>query len=305
MKPIALLLLWLLLTFFTLFAQAQDTLYLAFGSNIDQSEQNKALVSALCAYLAEELHVPLYPVMTKGAGAFVEICRTQQIDIALVNTLGYVLAKYQMDIEPLLVVATPDGKPIAYRSCLLANAQSGIESVDELMEQGSRQVFLFVNPGSTSGHLIPRLQLKRLGLEPELVFQDIAFGGDHKTTARLIAEGEFQVGACSYTDLEAMIAAGKLDASQLKILWKSEPIVNGPVAVRTSLSVEMKEKIAAAFKNMPLKKPDLHEKVIHLWHNTHGKEVHYMRAEDRFYDYIREIASSMEELALLVSLYTN
>lgn len=306
MKHFALFLLWLALTFFTLFAQAQDTLYIAFGSNIDQSEQTKSLVAGLCAYLTEELQTPVYPVMTKGAGAFVETCRTQQIDIGLVNTFGYVLAKYQADIEPLLVVATSEGEAIGYRSCLLANAQSGIDSVDELAAQGSSLIFLFVNPGSTSGHLIPRLQLKRLlGLEPEFIFQDIAFGSDHKTTARLVAEGKFQVGACSYTDLEAMIAAGELDPAQVKILWKSEPIINGPVAVRASLSPEIKEKIAVAFESMPAKNPALHEKVIHLWHNTRGKEVRYIRAEDKLYDYIREIASSMEELALLVSLYAN
>ncbi|WP_038030140.1 phosphate/phosphite/phosphonate ABC transporter substrate-binding protein [Thermonema rossianum] len=305
MKRLALLLLWLALTLFTLFAKAQDTLYIAFGSNIDQSEQTKSLVAGLCTYLAEELQLPVYPVMTKGAGAFVEACRTQQIDIGLVNTFGYVLAKYQLDIEPLLVVAGAGGEPIGYRSCLLAHAQSNIHAVDELAAKGSGLVFLFVNPGSTSGHLIPRLQLKRLGLEPEFVFQDIAFGGDHKSTARLIAEGKFLVGACSFTDLEAMIAAGEIDSSQVKILWKSEPIINGPVAVRASLSPAIKEKIALAFETMPEKNPALHEKVVHLWHNTQGQTVRYIRANDQLYDYIREIASSMEELALLVSLYAN
>ena len=75
--------------------------------------------------------------------------------------------------------------------------------------------------------------------------------------------------------------------------------------MRASLSPAIKEKIALAFETMPEKNPALHEKVVHLWHNTQGQTVRYIRANDQLYDYIREIASSMEELALLVSLYAN
>lgn len=280
----------------------QDTLYLGFGSNINQSEQSKALVAGLCTYLSEQIGKPVYPVQTKGAGAFVEALRAQKIDLALVNTFGYVLARHHIDIEPLLVVAQ-DNKPISYSSCIVAHVASGLRSLQDLKKQAGRQVFLFVNPGSTSGHLVPRLQLNRMGLQPEFAFSDIAFAGDHVTAAEQLANGTYQVGACACDDLEKLFSEGKIGRDQLFILWRSEPIVNGPVAVRTDLASSLKQSIAAAFVQMPEKNAALHEKVVRLWHNTDQKAVHYISAQDSWYNYIRSIAASMEELALLVSLY--
>ncbi|MEM9981359.1 MAG: phosphate/phosphite/phosphonate ABC transporter substrate-binding protein, partial [Bacteroidota bacterium] len=233
----------------------------------------------------------------------IEAIKENKIDIVLLNTFGYVLAAYDAPIEPLLVVSNNGNQPTAYQSCILAHAGTQITSTQMLKEKASDLVFNFVKSSSTSGHLVPRLYLNSMSLQPEYFFNDIAFAGSHYKLAEKINTGEAQVGACSYTDLQKWVTEGKLDENNFKVLWTSKPIVNGPISIKKSLSPNNKQAIKSAFLALPKEKKELYQQLSKIWHNVQPGST-LIEAQDDLYNPIREMADSMEELSILVGLYS-
>ncbi len=116
-----------------------------------------------------------------------------------------------------------------------------------------------------------------------------------------MASGEAKVGASSFTDYEAFVKEGKIGKDKINILWKSEPIVNGPIAVRKSLPEAQKKQIKEVLEKLPADNAPLQQKLRKIWHNT-TEETRYVAAKDQFYDSIRKMADSVEELLIVMEL---
>jgi len=277
-----------------------DTLYVGIGSNIAKNNENKGLLIALTTHLSQKLNRPV-KVITDKTKAITDACQQGKIDIALLNTFGYVLGAETKAIEPLLVIADAQGKPIAYQSFIGAHPSTGIKTMEQLREKAGQYDFTFVNPASTSGHLIPRLHLDQIDLQPDLSFANIVYGDTHLQTLQKMASGEAKVGASSFTDYEVLVKEGKIGKDKINILWKSKPIVNGPIAVRKSLPEAQKKQIKEVFEKLPADNAPLQQKLRKIWHNT-TEETTYVLAKDQFYDPIRKMADSVEELMIVMEL---
>ena len=53
----------------------------------------------------------------------------------------------------------------------------------------------------------------------EFFGKESSFSGSHDKTAKLVEAGTFQVGALNYITYDTMVAEGKLDPEQCKIIW--------------------------------------------------------------------------------------
>lgn len=281
---------------------AQNVLYIGVGSNISKSTESQQAAEELAAYFSQKLGVPA-KINSLKPGKTLEQIQEGKLDMALMNTFGYVLASSEGNMEGLVVVANQQKEAISYKSCILAHPSSQINNTDQLKKEASKHIFGFVTASSTSGHLVPRLYLNRLDLQPEISFKDVVFAGSHKDLIQKVSNNEIKVGATSYTDLEQLIAEGKYKKEQFKVIWVSEAIVNGPVSVRKDLPEATKKKLQEIWLALPTENPALNQKIVKFWHNTDKNSI-FVPAQNSLYDSIRRMADSMEEISLLVGLYS-
>ena len=62
---------------------------------------------------------------------------------------------------------------------------------------------------------------QHLQKSPEELFSTLGFSDDHSRTIALVQSGAYQVGAVNYSVLESELAAGKIDPSQVAVIWET------------------------------------------------------------------------------------
>ena len=151
-------------------------------------------------------------------------------------------------VEPIFVSAEADGST-GYIAPMYVRADSDIHSLED-MEGYS---LAYADPNSTSGYIVPRFELRRAGINEEEFFSRTGFGGGHEQAVIAVLQGQYDAGvtwasgqgdpAEGYTrgNLRRMIDNGLLDMSDLRIIWESPIIPNGPVVIRQALPQEVKD----------------------------------------------------------------
>ena len=178
------------------------------------------------------------------------------LDAGILGASGYAKAYLTNPdaVEPRLVKTNMDGK-FTYYSIGFARKDSGIKSLDDM--KGKR--FGFGDPNSTSGYLIPLVELPKAGysMKPGEYFSEIKFTGGHEQTIVAVKNGDVDAGvtwadglgdwADGYNSgaLRKAVDAGIVDMNDLVEIWKSQPIPEGPFVVRKALPADVKDKFTA------------------------------------------------------------
>jgi phosphonate transport system substrate-binding protein len=212
--------------------------------------------------------------------ATVEAMRAKRIDAAYFGPFSYVLAAEVAEARVFVVPGTPDGITTTYNSLIVTHSASGITTLEELKGRN----FAFVDPASTSGHLIPRATLVKAGIEPDRDMKTI-FAGGHDASLLAINGKRVDAGAVSSTQHKRMIDAGVVDGANLITLATSDPIPSSPFAARASLDASLAERLKEAFLEAHNHiEPEIRRELI-------GSETNrYVVADDTLYDPIREVA---------------
>ena len=185
-------------------------------------------------YLAEKVGRPFeLTVTTDWAGIAVALANGQ-VDCAWMGPWGYVLAKDRAGAEALAVVEY-QGKPTYYAVII---AQPGL-TIDKFPEDAKGMSISFADTGSTSGWLIPSYWFKTQGIDPKTYFK-YRDGASHPANDIAVASGQVDLATDYNRNLDAMIAAGRIKADQVKIVWRSEPLPNDALAVRRDLDPGLK-----------------------------------------------------------------
>ncbi len=174
------------------------------------------------------------------------------IDYAWLGASAYAKA-YLTDPESVEVMLTKQNvdDSTGYYSIGIARKDSGITS----MEQAQGKVFAFADPNSTSGYLVPAVQLaEQLGALEEY-FAEVKFSGGHEQTIVGVMNGDFAAGVTwadglgAWEDgynsgaLRRAVDAGLADMNELVEIWKSDLIPEGPMVVRKALPQDVKDKV--------------------------------------------------------------
>ncbi|HAS41905.1 MAG TPA: hypothetical protein DCS93_15600 [Microscillaceae bacterium] len=289
-------------------AWGQKPLVLGVSTDVSNIVVRKNASKAIAAYLSTKLNRKIEVVLPEKNKQLIEMLQDKKVDIAFLNTFGYILTSAEANITPIAVISSNGSTPTSYKSCIIKNRSvNKINSINDIKkkEVAANISFKFVNPTSTSGHLIPRLYFNSLGLNyTESHFKEVTFGNNHQNTIMQIKQNKADLGACSYEDLQKLIQQGKLKKEDLKVLWVSKPIVNGPIAVRKDLDANTQKTLTEAFLKMADEAPQLQAKVKKIWH-AKGDKPYFVKAQDVWYNPIREMANSIEELILILSYYTD
>lgn len=187
------------------------------------------------------------------------------IDMAWLGASGY--AKTFLSdpeaVEPILVKVNNDGG-YGYYSIGFARKDSGITDLAGM----KGKVFGFGDPNSTSGFLIPSIEIPQATgatMTSGDYFGEVKFSGGHEQTIVGVNNGDFDAGVTwadglgNWEDgynsgaLRKAVDAGLVDMNDLVQIWRSKPIPEGPVVLRKSLPEDVKLKMTglmASLKSM-------------------------------------------------------
>ena len=230
------------------------------------------------AYLSEKLGVPVEIQVTSDYTAAIEAMRAKHIDMAWFGPFSYVIAANVAGAEAIVNGISKETGSATYKSIIVANANSGIKTIDDLKGKS----FAFVDPASTSGNLITRKMLIEEGIDPDKDFSTSYFAGTHNAVEYAVANGKVDAGADSDNSYSRMVKAGEIDPKVNIIIYESDPIPGSPIVVRKDLPVELKLKIQQALI-------DMDEQTIHKVDGW-GSISSYKKVSDSDYDVIRETA---------------
>lgn len=174
----------------------------------------------VAAYLSEALQVEVVYVPAADYRASVELFTHGDIQLAWFGGLTGVQARAAVPGAHAIAQGAEDPE---YHSYFIAHQSTGLTRSEDFPTALSALTFTFGSESSTSGRLMPEHFLRQAsGKGPEAFFeQPYAFSGAHDRTAKLVESGQVQAGALNFKTYDAMVADGRLDASQAPIIWKT------------------------------------------------------------------------------------
>jgi phosphonate transport system substrate-binding protein len=204
--------------------------------------KQKQLFQPIADFLSSNLGIPVEAAITTSYAALVEAQKNKQVNLGYYGPFSFLFAEQQFGAVPILI-DSPDGvRPGSYNSLLLAGKNSPVKTVQDIKGKD----FTFVDPESTSGNLFPRVMLIKAGIDPD---KDIKgrYAGSHENSILAIARGQVPCGASNTVSLDLAIQQGVIKADDIVILQKSDPIPNGPFAVRPDFDPVAKQKLIEVF----------------------------------------------------------
>lgn len=162
-------------------------------------------------------------------------------------------------VEPLVTTEQVDGS-LGYYSVMYVRADSPYESLEDL----KGKTLAFADPNSTSGYLVPSYELKSQGYNPSEFFSKTGFGGGHEQAVVAVLNNQYDAGVTwtsgvgekaegySRGNLRKMVDKGALDMDDIRIIWKSNLITNGPRVIRKDVPQELKDLMRGILVSLPL-----------------------------------------------------
>lgn len=241
------------------------------------SEKGKVLEK----YLAADLNLNVKVELPVNYIAVVEAFGSKRADVAILNTLGYVLAHAKYNVEPKLKLVNRGRDE--YYGQIIAHVD-GPKTLKEL----NGKKFAFVDPASTSGYLLPA----RLFKQENLKLKQTIFAGKHDAVVTAVYQKKVDAGATFYTppdddgtpkDARWLLRTQYPDVyKKIKILKLTGPIPNDPIVFRKDMSEELKEKVTKSLLKY-IQSEEGAKVFKDMYHITAFKE-----ATDKDYDIIRE-----------------
>jgi phosphonate transport system substrate-binding protein len=269
-------------------------LHYVYSPSEEEGEDSSMRASMMQEYLTSQLHIPVKIIRVAGYSASIEAMHTDKADIATFGPLGYIIASQKAGAQAIVTRGNPDHTVGSYNSIIAVPKDSPLHSIGDLKAHAKDVVFMFVDPASTSGYLVPHAYLQSIGINPERDFKKVVFAGYHLAGVLTIKSGKVDAGAVmKQLYIPRLIALGKLAPDDLRILWTSEPIPTSPICVRGSLPEPLKAKIREAMLAIPQKDPALWESIKK---SARHPDMTYVPVSNSTYDGMRKFAAQMNNL---------
>jgi phosphonate transport system substrate-binding protein len=211
----------------------------------------------------------------------------RQLEVSTMGPLPY--ARIWLDthgnIEPLVVAQDPDGG-VSYRAVMYVRADSSIRGLEDMRGRS----LAWADPNSTSGYLVPRSELREAGIDIDRYFSRTGFAGGHEQAVVAVLARQYDAGvtwtsgigdeAQGYTRgaLRAMVEKGMLNMRDIRLIWRSRPIPNGPTAVRRDLPQAFRDDMRALMLALPTAHPDIFHQI------ERGAAVGYVQADHAMFE---------------------
>lgn len=208
--------------------------------------------SCLQGYVEAAYGVPAKLFTFKDYAGTMESMLGGNLDYTWFGSSGYagIYLEDPNAVVPVLTRMQPTGDT-GYYSVMVTRADSGIESLEDLEGKSLG----FADPNSTSGYLIPSIELTEApyNLKFEDYFSSTDFMGGHENGVLAVLNGDVDAAVTwvsgvgewsegySSGNLRKMVDKGILNMDDIKQIWSSKLIPNGPIVMPKRLPQEARD----------------------------------------------------------------
>jgi phosphonate transport system substrate-binding protein len=217
--------------------------------SLNQGNMQTAM-DKLSQHFESELDIPVEITVYPDYQAVVQAMNYDEVNMAYFGPSTYIDANEQSGARAIMTQLI-DGEPFYY-SYIITHKDSPLTSIDDLVAQSKELTFAFGDPSSTSGSLIPSIELKKQGVftnQNEHQFDNLLYTGGHDATALAVENNQVDAGAIDSAIFDTLQENGKI-GDNFKVIWQSEKLFQYPWAVSKAVSDELVTKIQDAFLNV-------------------------------------------------------
>ncbi len=227
--------------------------------------------------------------MPTSYASVVEGLLSKYVDIAVLGPYSYIIANEKdPTVEVFATYAKRKGymqeEGPGYRAALISKKGSKYSTIESL--EGA--TVGLVDPGSTSGNLMPRVVFsKDAQVDFDNYFGRVAYTGSHELSTIAVKEGRVDAAFVATHRFDNVVSRGDIALDDVNVLWQSKPIPQDPFVFRGNLCEDVKDQIRATFlelNNAPEAKAFLN--------NVKSNRFVAMQAAD--YDIIRDLKKAKD-----------
>ena len=217
--------------------------------------------------------------------AAVEAMRAGRADIAWYGGKTYIKAAEIADAEAFAAGVRPGEKNANYFAYFVVKKDSKIKKFSDLKDKD--KVLSLNNIGSTSGDLIPQVELAKIDLSitNKDHFKKVFYAGSHDACLLAVLNNQSDVCGMSSRNFEARLADNTFKIEQVRIIHKSDPVPPPPLAYSKKIPLEDRKKIKEA-----VLKAHKHGEIG----GYGGKMSHYISVEDSDYNVLRKVVALLK-----------
>ena len=215
--------------------------------------------------------------------AAVEAMRAGRADIAWYGGKTYIKAAEIADAEAFAAGVRPGEKNANYFAYFVVKNDSKIKKFSDI----KGKVLSLNTIGSTSGDLIPQVELAKINLSTTNKdhFKNVFYAGSHDACLLAVLNNQSDVCGMSSRNFEARLADNTFKMEQVRIIHKSDPVPPPPLAYSKKIPLEDRKKIKKA-----VLEAHKHGEIG----GYGGKMSHYISVKDSDYDVLRKVVELLK-----------
>ena len=172
-------------------------------------------------YLSAKLGVNVEYIPSADYAAVVTAFSQKNLDLAFFGGLTGVQARLLDEGAKAVAQREHDAE---FHSNFIIRSDVEARSLGDLSDLAGELTLTFGSESSTSGHLMPRHFLGKIGLDPDSSFKSAPnYSGSHDLTWRLVESGAFDIGALNEDVWKRAVRDGAVDTDKVRLLEKTPP----------------------------------------------------------------------------------
>ena len=210
--------------------------------------------------------------------AAVESMRAGRAHLAWFGGKTYVKAAEIANAEAFAAGVRPGEKDAGYYTYFVVRNDSKLKKFNDV----KNKVLSLNTIGSTSGDLIPQVELDKIGLtiKNKNHFENVYYAGSHDACLLAVLNNQADVCGMSSRNFEARLEDGTFKQNEVRIIHKSDRVPPPPLAYSKIIPKQDREKIKKA-----VLEAHKHGQIS----GYGGKMSHYMEVNDSDYNVLREV----------------
>ncbi|HFH3314877.1 phosphonate ABC transporter substrate-binding protein [Pseudomonas aeruginosa] len=219
-----------------------------FGIISTESSQNlKSIWEPFLKDMSQQTGYQVKAFFAPDYAGIIQGMRFDKVDIAWYGNKAAMEAVDRAHGEIFAQTVAASGAP-GYWSLLIANKDSKIDSLEDMLANAKSLTFGNGDPNSTSGYLVPGYYVfAKNNVDPVKAFKR-TLNSSHEVNALAVANKQVDVATFNTEGMERLELTQPEKARQLKVIWKSPLIPGDPLVWRNNLSDEQKNKLRDFFK---------------------------------------------------------
>ena len=182
------------------------------------------------------------PIKITDYNAAVEAMRAGRAQIAWYGGKTYIVAAEIAEAEAFAAGVRKGETNANYFTYFVVPKDSQLNTLIDT----KGKILAMNNIGSTSGDLIPQVELLKINISVKNDFKNVFYAGSHDACLLSVLNGHADVCAMSSRNYDARLADGTFKRSEVKIIHTSSPVPPPPLAYSKRLPQNVRDKIKSA-----------------------------------------------------------